>query len=260
MLTQKKKRMVIGFTLLILGLILTTFGGFITKDAWTDFSKENKPNISNKPKAKSEKDIEAALMYQTQISLYFQKFKTCLHWSLPLKENTDKDIDTVFNYAHNYAKAINLETLTPEVGNKIFTTYNFKNVMLNYSGAENFHPTGYNNLLGILGYFKSELEKILFKYGSSMNSDLSTRIDYAIKTTESVITSIRLDIRTKEITNENSAEVISNHLVLLRDDFVLMKKEYTNNVEGGFPVLVGKVNKVDKENGSMSVETQFDGY
>ncbi|POY40830.1 hypothetical protein C3L50_04860 [Flavobacterium alvei] len=252
--------MIIGFTLLIFGLILTTLGGFITNDAWSDFTNKNKPNNSNKNVIKNEKDVEAALMYQTQISLFYHKFKTCLNWTLPIKENIDKNVDKVFNYGPNYVQPVNFENLTPEIASKIFTSYNFKNVMANYSGTKDFHPTGYNNLLGILENLKSELEKILFKYGSTMNSNLSSRIDYSIKMTESVITSIRIDVKSKKITDKNSADIIANHLVLLKDDFLLMKKEYTNNIEGGFPIMVGKVEKVDKENGSIRIETQFSGY
>lgn len=211
----------------------------------------NKPNF---------KDVETALAYQTEISSFYIKFKTCLHWSLPLNSKLDKEIDTVFNYGPNYANGIVFENISNDLMLNIFTRYEFRNIMPNYSGNYNFRPTSYNNFLGILEHLKKQLDNILFKYGSSIPTELSTRLEFASRSTENLISSIRIDLKSEKITSKKSAQAIATFMLLLRDDYLLMIKKYTSDVEGSFPILAGKVIKSHETQGQIAVESQFSNY
>jgi hypothetical protein len=210
---------------------------------------------------KSKRDIQTALTYQTEIHHFYCKFKTCLNWTLPTGNNVDNEVDKIFNYGQNYAQAINLNKITKEIIVKIFTKYDFAKPMQNfYNEKNNFKPTGFNNILGILKYFNSQLEKYMNKYGSSTSSDLTLKIEYMQRMVDSIISSIRLDLNSSRKINSSTIKSIAELFYLMREDFFIMKKNYTSQVTGGFPVVAGKVLKSDAKNGEMMVETQFSDY
>jgi hypothetical protein len=206
------------------------------------------------------RDGQTALLYQTEISHFLQKFKTCLHWTLPSGDNTDNEIDTVFNYGINFAKAIDLDNVSKGIVIKIFSKYDFSKPMANYYGEKNFHPTGFNNLLGILKYLDHQLEKHLNKYGGSTSTELTSRIEYMQRMVQSTITSICLDLGSQNQVAAQSVSLIADLVFLMCEDFQLMRKKYTKNITGGFPVVAGKVTRSHKTEGSISVETQFSNY
>jgi hypothetical protein len=205
-------------------------------------------------------DEHIALLYQTEISHFLQKFKTCLHWTLPLGDNADNEIDAVFNYGINIAKAVDCDKLSKDLVTKIFSKYDFAKPMANYSGENNFRPTGFNNFIGIMKYLDLQIEKHLNKYGSSTSSELTSRIEYMQRMVQSTITSIRFDLGSNNSIAEQTVSLIADLIFLMCEDFNLMKKNYTKDITGGYPVLVGKVIKSHNTNGKILVETQFSDY
>lgn len=219
----------------------------------------NETNLNEEMEQKK-KDAQTALIYQTEISHFFYKFKTCLHWTLPSGNLVDKEIDLAFNYGVNFSQGINYENISERTVIKIFTNYNFANKMPNYVGEENFSPTGFNNLIGILEYFDRQLDKYLNKYGGSTSTNLSGHIEYMQRMTQSTISSIRLDLHSDKKINQSTIKNIAELILLMRNDFLLMENNYTNNISGGYPIVAGKVLKSDKTDGSILVETQFSNY
>lgn len=216
--------------------------------------------LSKMQQEQLKKDIQTALIYQTEINHFYVKFKTCLHWSLPLGGNIDKNLDSVFNYGLNFTKGIDFNRITKKLIVDIFIQNDFRRLMPNYSGVGNFNPTGFNNLLGILDYFNEQIEKHLNKYGSSTTSELTNRIEYMHNFVISTIRNIRLDLNSFANTTKQTAENIADLLILMRDDFNIMKAQYTKNIKGGYPVSIGTVTKSDSKNGSIVVESQFSRY
>ncbi len=207
-----------------------------------------------------QRDAQTALLYQTEISYFLSKFKTCLHWTLPVGKYVDQEIDNVFNYGSNFAKQIDLNSLSKALIITIFTKYDFTYPMVNFIGEKNFHPTGFHNLLGILDYLKDQLEKHLNKYGGSISTELASHIEYTIHVVKSTTSSIRLDLKSQKHITTQTISLIADLILLIRDDFQLMKLKYTKNIAGGFPVLFGKVTKSHKTDGEIIVETQFSNY
>lgn len=206
------------------------------------------------------KDIQAALIYQTEINHFYAKFKFCLHWTLPLGVNIDKNLDEVFNYGINISKGVDFNRITKELISEIFIENNFRMKMLNYSCDGDYKPTGFNNLLGILNYFNEQMEKHLNKYGSSTSSELTNRIEYMQNMTISTIRIIRFDLHSFTITKRQTSDVIADLLVLMRNDFHTMKSQYTKDIEGGYPVSIGIVSKSDSKDGEIVVESLFSEY
>lgn len=215
--------------------------------------------ITIKETEQKKKDSQTALIYQSEILHFMYKFRTCLHWTLPLGNDLDKEINNVFHYGPDLTSGYDLNKITEDDVKKIFTKYNFAEVMPNYIGESNFKPTGFNNILGILEYFNQQLEKHLNKYGSSISTDLSTRIEYMQRMTQSTITCIRIDLGANKRISNPVIDSISSLILLMRDDYLLMNN-YTKNISGGYPISFGTVTKADEKDGEMIVETQFSGY
>lgn len=216
--------------------------------------------IENQSQVQLEKDKQFALIYQTEISHFFSKYRTCLHWTLPLDENTDKEIDSVFSYGVNLAKGFDLNSISKPIIIKTFREYNFRNIMPNFIGNENFHPTGFSNLLGILEYLENQLEEHLGKYGGAISIELSTKAEYLQRMISSTTSSIRLDKVTNETTSMQTIEIIADLILLLVEDTNFLHQEYTKDVVGGYPIVVGTVTKSHDTDGEMVVETQFSNY
>lgn len=216
--------------------------------------------IDSKLTEQFEKDSHYALIYQSEISHFFVKFRTCLHWTLPLGENIDIEIDSVFNYGRNLSSEFDLNKISKPIVEKIFSNYNFRNIMPNYVGEANFHPSGFSNLLGILTYLERQIGIHLSKYGATISSELTTKSEYLQRTILSTITSIRLDKQSSSTTTKQTIEQISGLLILMKDEINMLKERYTKNIEGGYPIVIGKVTKSHKTDGEIMVETQFSNY
>lgn len=293
MLNLKKLRMnelIFGLILLIIGLVITTIGGFKANDGWNKI-KENKEkvekdsttfkvesenqsggitagqigtvNISLNQETNNEqlkRDSQVAFIYQTEIVHFLVKFKTCLRWSLPIGDRIEKEIDEVFKYGEKFTEGIEIEKITKELMVKIFTNYEFRKIMPYFYTDSDFKPTGYNNLLGIMSYLDSQLEKHLNKYGSNISVELSNKIEYTQRMIQSEISSIKLDLNVYSTTSLIQAENISKLFVLLRDEYTLIREKYTKDMTGGFPIAVGKITKVHETDGELTLESQFSDY
>lgn len=206
------------------------------------------------------KDCQVAKMYEMEISHFFIKFKYCLHWSLPLGKFVDYKVDEVFNYGVNFTKVINFNKMSNQFLIDLFTTYEFRNPMMNFQEDTTFKPTSFHNLIGILEYFENQIEKHLNKFGSSISTELGSRMEYMHRMVQSVISNIRIEIRTNSSMTRKFASDLSDFFMLLNDELIIIKESYTKYVTGGYPISVGKVTKSDKTNGTIMVETQFGKY
>jgi|GEM_PF-2714404 len=216
--------------------------------------------ITNIRKEQFRKDSQTALLYQTEIKYFFAKFKTCLHWSLPLGKNINKELDEIFNYGANYSKEICFNKMTKEIISNIFVYNEFRSIMPNYSSRQNFKPTGFNNILGILNYFYTQVETHLNKYASSTSYELTSRIEYNQKMVVNTIRAIRLDLNSFSSTKKQTADNIAELLILMRDELNTLKINYFKEDEIDYPLIIGTVTKSDSINGSIVIETQFSPY
>jgi hypothetical protein len=231
---------------------------YVIERKLTSNSTENA--LSQIQQEQFKKDCQVAKMYEMEISHFFIKFKYCLHWSLPHGKMIDKKVDEVFNYGVNLTKGIQFNKMSKQFLIDLFMKYDFRNPMINFQGDTSFKPTSFHNLIGILEFFEKQLEKHLTKFGSSISTELSTRLEYMHRMTQSVISNIRLELRTNSTMTSMFANDIADFLISLNDDLNKIKDSYTKYVTGGFPISVGKVTKSDKTNGSIMVETQFGKY
>lgn len=279
---------IIGIICSVIGLLLTIYGGLKVNDGWKNINEKTEKinkttfnvksenqnggvtvgqvqnlNIVSDNKSDIEqqkKDSQLALIYQTEINHFFTNFKICLHWSLPLGSDVDKEIDAAFNYGRDFSEGIDFDRVTNALIMRIFTDYEFRNVMPNYVGKQDLKPTGFNNLLGILEYFDKQIEKNLGKYASNVSTELTTKIEYTQRTTQSTISNLRLDLKSLDKTNNQTAKSIADLLIQLKEDYFFMKENYTKNISGGYPISIGKVSKVDDKEGQMIVQAHFSSY
>lgn len=206
------------------------------------------------------RDTQAAEIYKMDLSRFWVDFKVCLRWMLPLNSSIDEEVDAVFHYGSDFlSEGVDLQNLKKEVIVKIFRDYRFERVMPNYSGSFS-DPTGFKNLLGILGYLDKQLKDLLSKYGGSMSPELSTRIEYMQRSIESAETKIRLDLASNGQILPQGIDTIADLIVLMRDDFLYMDNSYPGVTGGGYPIAVGTVTKSDPQDGSILFETWFSNY
>lgn len=269
-LTLWNKIGIIGSIASIIGLLLF----FITKDNSVEVNSRNQSggitaghieNVNVKLDDKNnvenlKRDANVGLIYQTEISHLILKFRVLLHWSLPLGDDANKKIDKIFKYNTDLSKAIDFNQISKDNISYIFNEYDLTKPMPNYSDLNNYKPNGFNNLLGILTYFENQLGVHLDKYGGAVSTDLSVRMEYMQRTAKSTISTIRTDLQLNNQISSSGIKVIADFFELLRDDYLLMRSNYTQNMTGGYPINVGKVTKVDEKDGGMVFESEFSNY
>ena len=204
-----------------------------------------------------DRDVQLARSYQTEILHFYSQFQICLHWTLPIGQDADAEIDRIFKYNRDLVKGIDLGAMHREVVINIFTKYDFAKPMENYDGEKGLNPTGFNHVLGNLGRFGHQLEKHLEKYGSSASSDLTSRLDYAQRMAKAETRSIRLDLQMEGSLADKTAEGIADFLMLLRSDLFWLQESYGAAVD---PVLFGKVPKIHPTDGSIVIPWEYGKY
>jgi len=210
-------------------------------------------------KKQNEIDSQLSVLYQTEISHFYSQYRILLHWSLPLGQVADKEIESIFKYDKELVKGFNLNKIDKNIARLIFNQYDFTKPMANYYGddVKGKRPTGFNHLLGNLKRFQYQVEKHLEKYGNSANSELTNRLEYSQSKAKAQISSIRLNLKTQGHLSEQTIDEIGDFLVLIRDDLNWLSNKYGKEI---YPVLVGIVEKSDPVNGSLAVEWEYADY
>ena len=202
-------------------------------------------------------DIQLTQSYQTEIVNFFTQFKICLHWTLPLGENADLLIDSVFFYNSNLLRAIKVDKINHKLVKDIFVRHDFTKQMKNYNDIQNLNPTGLNHILGNLARFNHQVNEHLKKYGSTSSSHITERIEYVNHIAKAVSEKIKLDMGVKDELYESTMDMISEFVCYLQEDLYWIQEEYGSDVN---PILIGEVTKSDSVNGEIAVRWEYGKY
>ena len=207
------------------------------------------------------RDANLAIIYRDELSHFFLKFKTCLYWSIPLKDQMNNEFGYSNNPTDHIFERLKMTDISRDLLIKIFNQYDFTAKMINYEGTANgMTPTGYRNILGILKYLNAQIESHLEKYGGSVSTDLSIKLEYMNRTINNNISNIKEDMLINKSISIQTKESLADLIVLIIKDHQIMVDDYLQNSSGGYPIKVGRMQKSPETNGSLTIQTEFSDY
>lgn len=205
-------------------------------------------------------DKNTAILFKGELSYFLFGFKTCLHWTLPAGNEIDAEFDDIFNYGRNFSGPIDVKNISTSLIRKLFHKYDFTKPMHGYSGVPNFHPTGFNNILGILARASEQLGVILTRYGSSSSISLVAAIELMVKDIDNLRKSMRLDLSRGGKTTDQTITLIAELIVNICSTINEIDSLYLKGSQEGYPMMIGKVTKSHKTNGEIAIEAHFCDY
>lgn len=212
-----------GISILVIGLIATTIGGYIAKEGWEKWHGKNSLKIETVIKSDPTRDKIIAQQYFYALSEFLVKFRFNLHCLIPSNVK-EPEIEEAFHYGADMLKtAPNLDKITENVIKDIFTKYDFRKPAINFTPHPGQRmPTNTDLLIGELAVLNKKCNDILTKYASSGNPALIQDIEIIKNRTDNLIGPFGL---------HNNSVTPKNSLNNMTEFFDLFKKSIKLSTE-----------------------------